>query len=315
MSSPIVSTFQPGRRRDQHREVRLAASARERGREVLDLALGRGELEDQHVLGRASPRRGPSPTRSAARSTSCRAARCRRSPSRRTRSRASRGSARCTCSRRCTATGTSLRPCSSGQPTECTHGTNSPSSPSTSSAGRPIRVMIRIERRDVRGVGQLHADVGDRRAERAHRERHHVHRAAQHRAVEQLRQRGAHLVRLAPVVGRARVRLALGADERAVLDPRDVVGVRQRQVGVRTLGVDSRSNVPASTSVGTSRSYSSAEPSHQWIRSGWVSAATSSTQAMQAGVRGSGLPGPAVSDCGITPRSRRIDIIHYLTRS
>ena len=38
-------------RRDQHREVGLAAGARERAGDVLDLALGRGELEDQHVLG------------------------------------------------------------------------------------------------------------------------------------------------------------------------------------------------------------------------------------------------------------------------
>ena len=47
----------------------------------------------------------------------------------------------------------------------------------------------------------------------------------------------AHLGRVAPVVGRAGVLLALGADERAVLDARDVAGVRQRQVGVRPLGV------------------------------------------------------------------------------
>src|SRR3954449_6422114 len=39
-----------------------------------------------------------------------------------------------------------------------------------------------------------------------------------------------------------------------------------------------RSNVPASTSSCAIRSYSSAEPSHQWIDSGWVSSATSSTQ-------------------------------------
>ena len=42
---------------------------------------------------------------------------------------------------------------------------------------------------------------------------------------------------------------------------------------------DRRSNVPASTRTWHSRSYSSAEPSHQWTRSGCVSAAISSTQA------------------------------------
>ena len=41
--------------------------------------------------------------------------------------------------------GTSSWPSSSGAPTECRQGTNSPSSPSTSSAPFPIRVMIRID--------------------------------------------------------------------------------------------------------------------------------------------------------------------------
>ena len=41
--------------------------------------------------------------------------------------------------------GTSSSPSASGAPTECRQGTNSPSSPSTSIAGCPIRVMIRID--------------------------------------------------------------------------------------------------------------------------------------------------------------------------
>ena len=61
--------------------------------------------------------------------------------------------------------------------------------------------------RDVRRIGELDADVRDRRAERPHRERHHVHRAAAHAASEQrvvarLEQR-AHLGGIDPVVGRA----------------------------------------------------------------------------------------------------------------
>ena len=47
----------------------------------------------------------------------------------------------------------------------------------------------------------------------------------------------AHPGRVAPVVGRSRVDLALGADEGAVLDARDVARIGQREVGVRTLGV------------------------------------------------------------------------------
>ncbi len=38
-----------------------------------------------------------------------------------------------------------VSPSASGAPVVCRHGTKSPSSPSSSSAARPIRVMIRIE--------------------------------------------------------------------------------------------------------------------------------------------------------------------------
>jgi hypothetical protein len=41
--------------------------------------------------------------------------------------------------------GTSASPSASGAPTECRQGTKSPSSPSTSRAAWPMRVMIRIE--------------------------------------------------------------------------------------------------------------------------------------------------------------------------
>ena len=40
--------------------------------------------------------------------------------------------------------GTSASPAASGAPTECRHGTKSPSVPSTSRAALPIRVMIRM---------------------------------------------------------------------------------------------------------------------------------------------------------------------------
>ena len=54
---------------------------------------------------------------------------------------------------------------------------------------------------------------------------------------EEVVERLAHLRRVAPVVGRAGVVLALGADEGAVLDAGDVARVRQRQVGVGALGL------------------------------------------------------------------------------
>ena len=51
MSSPTVSTVQPGMRGLQHGQVGLAARGREGRRQVPGLALRRGDLEDEHVLG------------------------------------------------------------------------------------------------------------------------------------------------------------------------------------------------------------------------------------------------------------------------
>ena len=129
--------------------------------------------------------------------------------------------------------GTSSCPGASGAPTECTARTNDPLSSIARSAGAPIRVMIRIETDHVRRVGDLHPELGDLAAQRAHAERHHVHSAAAHAAVEDLGERLAHLVGRDPVVGRARVLLPLRADERAVLDAGHVAGVRGTVEAVR----------------------------------------------------------------------------------
>ena len=91
-------------RRDQHGEVRLAASGGEGPGDVAGLAVGRGELEDQHVLGQPAVVAGHDRGDAQGEALLARAGRCRRSPSRRTRSRGSRGSGRCTCSRRRRAT-------------------------------------------------------------------------------------------------------------------------------------------------------------------------------------------------------------------
>ena len=147
MSSPTVVTFQPSnrRRRDQHREIRLAAGAGERGGDVGLLALRDPRRRGSACARPSSLRRAPCSTRCAARSISCRAARCRRSPSRTTRSRASPGNGRCT-SRDCTATARLSAPASSGAPTVCMHGHDAlvVAGRSPRSTGRPMRAMMRM---------------------------------------------------------------------------------------------------------------------------------------------------------------------------
>ncbi len=88
---------------------------------------------------------------------------------------------------------------------------------------------------DVGRVGELHADVGDRGADRAHAERDHVERAAAHRPAVERGQRLLHLARRHPVVGGAGVVLLRAADEGAILDARDVARVGAAEVRVRPL--------------------------------------------------------------------------------
>ncbi len=84
-------------------------------------------------------------------------------------------------------------------------------------------------------VGDLHTELGILRPERAHAERHHVHGPATHTAPVQVGHDPAHLGRVHPVVGRARVDLTLAADEGAGLDARHVRRVGQREVRIRLL--------------------------------------------------------------------------------
>jgi hypothetical protein len=251
--------------RHQHREVGLAAGAGEGGGDVVLLALRRWSRPGSACARPASPGRGPWCWRCAARSTSCPAARCRRSPSRSSRSRASRGSGRCTwsCCR--------ARPRPSGRLQRRAHGVH---------AGHELAVGAQhVERAaaharhrahahgHVGAVGQLDADVGDVRAQRPHRERHHVHRAAAHRALEQrvragLQQR-AHLGRRHPVVGRAGVFLLLGC--RCRCGPRRAPRRSGRCAPGSCSGASGLSfiSVPAATSCSHRRWYSASLPSHQ----------------------------------------------------
>ncbi|MNS99358.1 hypothetical protein D3C72_1337590 [compost metagenome] len=88
----------------------------------------------------------------------------------------------------------------------------------------------------VGAVGQLDADVCNGRAQRAHAEGHHVHGAALHAAVKQGLQRGAHLCRRHPIVGRACVFLGGRADVGAVFHAGHVRRIGPGQVTARALG-------------------------------------------------------------------------------
>ena len=129
-------------------------------------------------------------------------------------------------------------------------------------------------------VGQFDANVRDVRAQRAHRERHHVQRAAAHGAVEQAVERGAHLGGIGPVVGGAGVLGAVGTDEGAVLDAGHVGRVGTGQERIRPFGGFRRRMVPDCTICSQRRSYSCCEPSHQTTRSGLASATTRATQSI-----------------------------------
>ncbi len=100
-------------------------------------------------------------------------------------------------------------------PTECMHGTKSPSAAEHVEHRRAHAGHDPHARDDVRRVGDLDADVGDRRAERAHAEGHDVHRAAAHAAVEEPVQRSPCISRGShPVVRRAGVALRRGCRRR-----------------------------------------------------------------------------------------------------
>ncbi len=78
---------------------------------------------------------------------------------------------------------------------------------------------------NVGAIGDLDADLGHRRAQRAHREGDDVQRAPAHATLVEIEHRALELVFGDPVVGGAGVFLVRRADVGAVLDPGHVAGV------------------------------------------------------------------------------------------
>ena len=278
MSSPRVSTFQPGIVGSSIARLVLPQARRERRGDVVHLLLGRGQLEDQHVLGEPALVARHHDWRCAASSTSCRAASCRRSPSRTTRSSAPRGTGRCTSSR-CTATRRRPGPARAARRRSAgTARSRRRSHPLEDVLAHPGHDPHR--RDDVRGVGDLDAEHRLLGVERAHAERDDVHGPTPHAAAVEVGHDRLHLGRGHPVVRRPGVRLVDRADERPVLDAGDVgrVGARSRTSSA-SCSASSRTRVPASTSASGEPLPLLVGPVAPDDAAGVVSAATSSTHA------------------------------------
>ena len=222
-----------GELREHHREVRLAAGGRERRRDVVLLLLGRGEREDEHVLGHPALvlrelRRDAEREALLAEEGVPAVARAERPDFAVLRE-----------------LGDELvldllragpRDVLLALLERRAHGVD---------AGNEAAVLAEVLQHrvararhdvhvhhDVRRVRDLNAVLGDRVADRAHRVGDHVHRAALHAALVALGHELLHFDRIHPVVRGTRVDLLLRADERAALDARHVALMRTGEVAV-----------------------------------------------------------------------------------
>ena len=87
----------------------------------------------------------------------------------------------------------------------------------------------------VRRIGNLDSDLADRRVQRAHGERNHVHRAALHATLEQAEQLLLHLGGVGPIVGRPGLVAGFRANEGAIFHAGDVARVRTGEIGAGPL--------------------------------------------------------------------------------
>ena len=145
-----------------------------------------------------------------------------------------------------------------------------------------IRAMTRIETTTYAESVISTPNIGLLGLEVAHDERDDVHRATAHRPAVEVGHDRLHLVRRHPVVGGTGVLLVDRADEGAVLDPGDVAGVGGAVEGVGLLvRVEPGERAGLDELVGQRGPLLRRSRCTQWMRSGVVSAATSSTQARE----------------------------------
>ena len=201
---------------------------------------------------------------------------------------------------------TSVWPGASGMPTECRQGTKSPSSPSASTRRAAHARHDPHAHRDVGRIGDLHADVRDGRADRTHAER-------ARRTCVRPRMQPSNSCSSRAFISRGSTQLLVG--------PASALWMLQMKVRSST-----RATSPGPSGRGSCRGASRcsagsacradqlraqpsilpSEPSHQTMRCGRVSCATSITHWRRRWWRTySGISGPphAVRDRGVRQQS------------
>src|SRR6202012_2574398 len=160
---------------------------------------------------------------------------------------------------------TSFSPAASGAPTECTHGTNSPSSPSTSYTLRPMRVMMRmlvatyglsLNSMPMCAIGEPSGPIENGTT---YMVRPRMAPSNRPSSVERISAGSIQLL-VGPASSRRFEQINVRSSTRATSDGSD----QARYEFGRLAGLSFLS-VPAATIWAQSRSYSSSEPSHQTI--------------------------------------------------
>ena len=206
----LPALLAPRRRRNEHREVGLAAGGRERAADIPDFALGVLHAENEHVLGKPplfAAQRGGNAQREAFLAEQRVAAVAGVDGHDKVFLREVRN---------ITLVGVEL-----GLGVETLYEVRR-----IAERFIDLRADARHDRHaadNVDRVGDLHAVLGKRRADRTHRVGDNVHRPAAHAPGVDIAQLCLHLVRRHPVVRGAGVLFLSAADERAALDAGDVV--------------------------------------------------------------------------------------------
>ena len=176
---------------------------------------------------------------------------------------------------------TSCSPAASGLPTECTHGTKCPLSPSTSYTARPMRVMIRMLTTTY-GLSDNSTPIcamwlpsGPIENGTTYMVRPRMQPSNSPLSVPRISSGSVQLF-VGPASSRVRLQMNVRSSTRATSPGSD----HARYEPGRLSGFSLRS-VPAATISAHRRSFSSCEPSAHTTRSGLVSAAIEATQSIR----------------------------------